>query len=91
MPNFDNAPARLQSFHDAQNVPRMYRAIYDQAKILLAFMARYQAASDPVFNAAIDTLFTSAERNELGAMLGSITALVNDWEMNHPSAVHGGV
>jgi ABC-type transport system substrate-binding protein len=91
MGNFDQAAARLQSFYDAQNVPRMYRGIYDQSKVLITFMTRYQVANDPPFNAAIDALFTSAERNELGAMLAAVQALINDWETNHPAAVHGGI
>jgi hypothetical protein len=68
----------------------MYRAIYDQSKILIASMTRYQAATDPAFNAAIDALFTPSEKAELAGMLNAVSVLVTDWETNHPLAVHGG-
>lgn len=84
---WDKAPARLQSFTDASNMPRLYRGVYDQCNLILAQHARYTAQSDPHFNAAIGALFTAEEWAELNVMKAQIQALVTEWDTNHGDAV----
>lgn len=87
MPNFDGAAARLQSARDATNLLQLLRATYATAKQVQAALALYQAGTDPTFNAAVNALFTAAERTELGAMGAQLAALVSDWETLHPGAI----
>jgi len=63
------------------------RSLYREANILAAKLALYQSATDPAFNAAVNATYTVAERAELAAMLTEVTALVTDWETNHPQAI----
>lgn len=84
---WERASQRLQSFADAGNVPRMYRAIYDQCRIALLAHQRYTAGTDAGFNAAINALFTVEEWAELNVMKAQLQNLVNDWDTNHGDAV----
>lgn len=87
MANFDGAAAKLQSARDATNLLQLLRATYTTAKQVQSALALYQAGTDPVFVAAINALFTSAERSELGAMGAQLATLVSDWEASHAGAI----
>lgn len=85
--SFDNSNQKLQSARDATNLLQLFRGLYAQAKIIQAALALYQSNTDPVFNNAVNALFSANERNELGTMANQINALVTDWETNHSTAL----
>lgn len=88
MANFDNSAAKLQSIRDAANLLQLFRALYSQAKLIQTALTLYQANTDPVFNAAVNALFSTSERSELNTMAQQINTLVTDWETNHIGALN---
>lgn len=89
MANFDGSTAKAQSVREANNLLANIQAAYAALKIVQASMAKYQANSDPVFNAAVNALFGASERTELGQMLAGANALASDWETSHLGALQG--
>jgi hypothetical protein len=87
MANFDTSTAKARSVRDAVNVLQNVRAAYEAMKVVQGLLARYQANTDPVFNAAVNALHTAPERTELADMLLDVNALVIDWETNHALAI----
>jgi hypothetical protein len=87
MANFDNSTTQHQSVQKANGVLPNIHAVYDAAKIVQTLMALYQAGTDATYNAAVNALFSAAERNELNQMLNGINSLVADWETNHAGAL----
>lgn len=87
MANFDSANAKHETVRNANNLLDHVRNLYAAGKEIQTLMALYQANSDPAFTAAINALYTTAERQELGVMLGQVNTLVNDWTANHAGAV----
>ena len=85
---FETAETKIQAVSRAGNVLGRLRTLYVYGKEIEAALALYQAGSDPAFNAAINALFSSAERAELGVMLGDITTLTTAWETNHAAALN---
>lgn len=83
MANFDTVDATIQSVSAAESVLNGVRSLYRQAKSTQTYLTLYAAGTDPKFNAAINTLFTQAERSELAAMLTDINTLCAAWEANH--------
>lgn len=86
---WENTNARLQSSRDATNLPQLFRAVYEQAKVIQTALAHYQSQTDSVFNNAVNALLTAQERAELNVMAQQINALVTDWEQNHSGAISG--
>ena len=84
---FETQPTKLAGVHRAATLLHELRQIYQTGKIVQQKLVDYQAATDPAMNAAVNALFTSAERTELNAMLSQINTLVADWETNHAAAV----
>jgi len=80
---FDNIDATLQSVSAAQSLLSGIRGLYRQAKGTQLYLTLYSAGTDAKFNAAVNTLYTSAERAELNAMLTDINTLLTAWETNH--------
>jgi hypothetical protein len=80
---FDTIDATLQSVSAAQSLLSGIRGLYRQAKGTQTYLQLYAANTDPKFNAAVNTLFSAAERSELNAMLTQINTLIADWEANH--------
>lgn len=78
---------KLQAVQRAANLLQTVRAVYANGKELQAMLALYQVGSDPAFNAAVNALFSSAERTELNAMLVDVNTLVTTWETLHRGAV----
>lgn len=89
MANFDASQARHAAVQKANTLLPNVQAVYQQMKIVQTSMALYQAGADPTFNAAVNALFSSSERTELGQMLAGINTLVTDWETNHMGALQG--
>lgn len=89
MANFDTSADKIRAVREANNLLANIQAAHQALKILQASMAKYQAATDPTFNAAINALYNSAERTELGQMLAGANTLVTDWETNHMGALQG--
>jgi len=83
MANFDTSDLTLQSVERAVSLLNTLRGTYTQGKAAQALLTLYAAGTDPKFNAAINTLFSQAERNELAAMLTDINTLCAAWEANH--------
>ena len=84
---FETTTTKIEAVTRAGNVLGRLRMIYTMAKEIQAALALYQAGTDPAFNAAVDALFSSAERAELSAMLGNITTLITAWETSHAQAL----
>lgn len=87
MAEFTTVQATTQSVSEATNVLNALRSVYSQAKTAQRLITLYQAGTDPVFNAAVNAIFTSAQRAELSNMLGDVNTLLTDWEANHRSAL----
>jgi hypothetical protein len=87
MANFDTSEATVASVGQATGLLAALRSLYGQAKSAQALMSRYQANTDPAFNAAINAMFAQAERAELADMLTDVGVLVTDWEANHAGAL----
>jgi hypothetical protein len=87
MADFATAAAKLQSVNEAANVLNSTRSAYGQAKAFVALIDRYTSGSDAAFNAAINALFTAAQRSELAAMAEDLRPIVVNWEANHASAL----
>ncbi len=83
MANFDTSDVKANSLNQATSLLNDTRSLYTQAKSVQSKLALYQAGTDPAFNAAINALFSAAERTQLGQMLAKINDLVTDWEANH--------
>ena len=90
MANFDTSATRRESVKSANNLLPHIQHIYQSCKSAQTLLALYQAGTDATFNAAVNALFTSAERTELGQMLADINTLVTAWEANHGSAIAAG-
>lgn len=84
---FETTTTKISAVARAGNVLGRLRTLYVYGKEVQSALALYQAGTDPAFNAAVDALFTSGERSELGTMLGHINTLVTEWETNHAAAI----
>ena len=58
MPNFDPTQAKLDSIHQAAGLLGQLQSIYSQSKIAQAALLLFQAATDPVFNAEVEAIFS---------------------------------
>jgi hypothetical protein len=87
MANFDQYQSKSEAARRAFNVLPLIRGIYAEAKQVQAALALYQSGSDVVFNAAVNAIFSAAERSELLILLTQLNALVTDWEANHSMAI----
>lgn len=72
--------SKRQKVAEALGLDGELKGVYRQAKQAIERLQRYQAGTDPDFNAAVNLLYTSAERNTRGSMLTQLTSLVNAWE-----------
>jgi hypothetical protein len=90
MANFDSTnTARRNSMRDAFDLIDRVRALYLHAKEMQERLQRYQANTDATFTAAVNAVYTAAERQELSQMLQQVNTLVTDWEANHATAIGG--
>jgi hypothetical protein len=65
----------------ANNILNTFQVIYNQCLTVQAILARYQ--SDPSFKAEADHLFTTAQLQELNAMIAQVNTLQSNWAVNH--------
>lgn len=89
MANFDTTATKHAAVQKANTLLPNIQAVYQAMKIVQTSMALYTAGTDATFNAAVNALFSSNERTELGQMLSGINTLVTDWETNHMGALQG--
>ncbi len=87
MANFDTSADKSKSVKRANNLLANVQTVYEAMKVVQGLMTLYQANTDTTFNAAINALFSSSERTELGQMTTGINTLVTDWETNHSGAL----
>ena len=81
---FDTAQTKIRAVGRAGNVLGLLRTVYTHADELQSLLATYQAGTDPTLNAAMNAVYTAAERVELAAMITQLQTLKADWEANHP-------
>lgn len=81
---FENAQTKIRAVGRAGNVLGLLRTIYAHMDELSSMLATYQASTDPALNAALNAVYSSAERAELAAMIGQLNTLKADWEAAHP-------
>jgi len=87
MANFDTTRAKITSVTNAAILVQTIQATYRDAKTAQGLLNLYTAGSDTVFNSAVNALFTSGERSELGQMLTQLNSLISDWEANHAAVL----
>lgn len=87
MADFGGIQPTIQSVNQAAGLVNAVRGAYSQLKTVQAFMALYTANTDQTFTAAVNTIFTSAQRSELGNIAGDMGALITELETNHRSAL----
>lgn len=87
MANFDTSGVKRQAVHEANNLLELVQAAHGLLRTVEASLAKYQAATDPTFNAAVNALFTTSERTELGVIIGKMKTLADDLTANHAGAL----
>lgn len=90
---FDISLSKCLSVSHATDILSNIRAAYAAAKLVNDLMAMYQAngSSDAAFHAAVNAIFTTAERQELAAVAAHFAALVSELEANHAAAIGNAV
>ncbi len=81
---FETTQAKVAAVVGAGNAHGLVRTIYAHMAALSTILATYQAGTDPALNAALNAVYSSAERAELAAMIGQLNTLKADWEGAHP-------
>lgn len=80
MPDYTAVNDRFDSIRDAKYLQDRLQNAYEACQVVKGAVELYQAGTDTDFNAAIDAIFTAAERQELGQMLGNINTMLDAWE-----------
>lgn len=83
MADFTGVQAKINSVHSALGVPERFKSVYQACKGVRDALALYTAGTDPTFNATLDALLTTPQKQELSQMITLITPLLTDWEANH--------
>ena len=81
---FENTLTKVRAVGRAGNVLGLLRTIHTHGAELVDMLATYQAGTDPALNAAINAVYSPAERQELATLIGQLATLKTDWEANHP-------
>lgn len=84
---FENYQAKQTALNRAALYLHYARQIYDAGKAMQQLKADYQAGTDTALNAAVNALFSGAERTELGQMGTALDTLLADWSTNHAAAL----
>jgi hypothetical protein len=91
MPNFDSASrTKIQSVRTASRLIQVIFSVYTQAKDAQSLLTLYTSGTDSSFNAAVNAMLTTGERNEIGAMLTDLNNLITVWERDHPNVITSG-
>lgn len=88
MPNYTQVRSTIDSMNRAAALLPQLQTIYEQAQFAEAAIETYQAGTDPTFNNAVNSIFTSAERQQLANMLTQLTQLVDAWAANHATLLN---
>src|SRR5262245_53708911 len=83
MADFTAVRARLDSEGKAAALLPNLHTIYNQSKFAKEVIELYTSGADPAFNQAMNSIFSTAERQEIQQMLNQLNNLVNDWTTNH--------
>lgn len=75
---FETTEAKTSSVAQGLSVLNNIRAAYYQAKAVKQALDLFSAASDPVYNATINSMFTAAERAELAAVSAHFASLITE-------------
>ena len=81
---FENAQTKIRAVGRAGSVLGLLRTIYAHMDELQTMLATYQAGTDPALNAALNAVYSAAERTEIGAMIAELNTLKAAWEVSHP-------
>jgi hypothetical protein len=87
MADFTSTQTTIQSVAEATNVLNSLHSVYSQALTAQRLIQLYLSNADPVFNAAVNAMFSPVQRTELADMLTDVNTLIADWEANHQSAL----
>lgn len=90
MPNYTTVVARMDSYGNAASLLPKLQQIYRQAQEVDDAITLYQAGTDSHFNTAINSIFSTAERTELGAMLENLQTLTSAWAAQHSTLLGAG-
>ncbi len=80
---YETTQAKVRAVARAGNVLGTLRTIYVHMAELTTMLATYQAATDPALNAALNAVYSPAERQELATAINQLAAIKTDWETNH--------
>lgn len=87
MADFSGIDAKEESINKATSVRNGVKIVHRQAKSVKGLMDTYIAGTDPVFNTAINGIYTAAQRAELDVVRGKLATLIADLETNHASLI----
>jgi len=87
--SFEAHDAKQAALNRASLYLHYARQIYAAGSAMQQLKADYQGGADPALVAAVNALFTPAERSELSSMQTSLDALLSEWEADHSSALGG--
>lgn len=91
MSNFDAASrSKIESVQTASRLIQVVYSVYTQAKSAQEMLQRFQAGTDPAFNAAINSMLTTSEKTEINAMLTDLNTLCTTWEAQHAALIASG-
>lgn len=80
---FETTQTKVRAVGRAGNVLGLLRTVYAHADELTDMLATYQAGTDSALTAAINAVYSPAERAELATLIGQLATLKADWEANH--------
>ncbi|MCC6458053.1 MAG: hypothetical protein IT328_24070 [Caldilineaceae bacterium] len=89
MPNYAIVTQRMSSYGQAAALLPKLQQIYQQCQEVDDAITLYMSGTNADFVAAINSIFTPAERGELAAMLENVQLLVATWQAQH-SVLLGG-
>jgi hypothetical protein len=87
MAKFDKVATKVSAYQDVTGILAAIRTTYAQMKRLQGLLTRYNAGLDTEYIGAVNTMFTAADKTELGTVLTKINSLVTDLETNHREAI----
>lgn len=84
---FENPERQHAGVQRSLTLLHQVRQLYSIGKVIQSLIIDYQAGNDPALVAALNALYTSAERQELAQMVGQVNTLVTNWESAHRAAL----
>lgn len=90
MADFSGFKARRGAFDRASGLVARILASYSAAAGVAAELAAYQGGLDAELTAGVNSVFTAAQRQELGVIAQKLATLAADLEANHSSILSSG-